>query len=152
MKILFLLFKVNILILLLTSNIFSQKGRDTIQIIDVKSLMEPYLNKNPDTIAYMFVQQVAVFPDGRDALCSYVKTYLSKNLVQVVKNKTMILCMVTIEKNGCISEVEILAPNNYYLDLENGIKNALYSSPAWTSASQDGKKLRYKTILPFHFP
>ena len=152
MKILFLLFKVNILILLLTSNIFSQKGRDTIQVIDVKSLMEPYLNKNPDTIAYMFVQQVAVFPDGRDALYSYVKTYLSKNLVQVVKNKTMILCMVTIEKNGCISEVEILAPNNYYLDLENGIKNALYSSPAWTSASQDGKKLRYKTILPFHFP
>ena len=152
MKTLFLLFKVNILVLLLTSNIFSQKGKDTIQIIDVKSFMEPYLNKNPDTIAYMFVQKVAVFPGGRDALYSYVRTYLSKNLVQVVKNRTMILCMVTIEKNGCVSEVEILAPNNYYLDLENGIKDALYSSPAWTPASQDGKKLRYKTILPFHFP
>ena len=63
----------------------------------------------------------------------------------------MVLCMVTVEKNGCISEVEILNPNNYYLNLENGVKNALYSSPTWTPASQDGKKLRFKTILPFHF-
>ena len=152
MKILFLLFKVNILVLLLTSNLFSQKGNDTIQIIDVKSFMEPYLNKNPDTIAYVFVQQVAVFSGGRDSLNSYVKMYLFRNSMQVVKNKTMVLCMVTIEKNGCISEVEILNPNNYYLDLENGIKNALHSSPTWTPASQDGKKLRFKTILPFHFP
>ena len=144
--------KVNILILLLTSNVFSQKGNDTITIVDVKSLMEPYLNKNPDTIAYMFVQEVAVFPGGRDSLNSYVKAYLFRNSRQVVKNKMMVLCMVTIEKNGCVSEVEILNPNNYYLDLGNSIKNALYSSPVWAPASQDGKKLRYKTILPFHFP
>jgi hypothetical protein len=152
MKILSILFKVNISILLFTSSVFSQKGKDTITVIDVKSLMEPYLNKNPDTIAYMFVQQVAVFPGGRDSLNSYVKIYLFRNSTQVVKNKTMVLCMVTIEKNGCISEVEILAPNNHYLDLENGIKNALYSSPTWIPASQDGKKIRFKTVLPFHFP
>ena len=93
MKILFILLKVNILILLLTSNVFSQKGNDTIQIIDVKSIMEPYLNKNPDTIAYMFVQQVAVFPGGNDSLNSYVKMYLFKKYLQVVKNKTMVLCI-----------------------------------------------------------
>lgn len=152
MKIICTFFKVNILVLLLTSNLFSQKGKDTILVIDVKSIMEPYLNKNPDTIAYMFVQQVAVFSGGRDSLNSYVKMYLFRNSMQVVKNKTMVLCMVTIEKNGCVSEVEILNPNNYYLDLENGVKNALYSSPTWTPASQDGKKLRFKTILPFRFP
>ncbi len=152
MKILLMFFRVNILIILFTNSIFSQKGNDTITVIDVKSFMEPYQNKNPDTIAYMFVQQVAAFPGGRDSLNSYVKTYLFSNSRQVVKNKTMVLCMVTIEKNGCISEVEILAPNIHNLDLENGIKNALYSSPTCIPASHDGKKLRFKTILPFHFP
>ena len=60
--------------------------------------------------------------------------------------------MVTIEKNGCVSEVEILIPNSYNLDLENGIKKALYLSPTWTPALQDGKKIRFKLILPFNFP
>jgi hypothetical protein len=144
--------RVIILIILITNSIFSQKGNDTITVIDVKSLMEPHQNKNPDTIAYMFVEQVAEFPGGRDSLNSYVKTYLFSNSRQIVKNKKMVLCIVTIEKNGCISEVEILAPNIHYLDLENAIKNALYSSPAWTPALQEGKKLRFKTFLPFHFP
>lgn len=73
MKILSAISKVNILVILFISSVFSQKGNDTVRIVDVKSFMEPYQNKNPDTIAYMFVQQVAVFPGGRDSLTSYVK-------------------------------------------------------------------------------
>ena len=152
MKILSILFKINIFILLFTSSVFSQKGNDTITVIDVKSLMEPYQNKNPDTIAYMLSQYPAVFPGGRDSLNAYVKMYLFRKSIQVAKDKTMILCIFIIEKSGCVSEVEILTPNNQNSELENGVKNALYSSPNWTPASQDGKKLRFKTILPFHFP
>jgi hypothetical protein len=152
MKILSALFKVNISIILFASSIFSQKGNDTIRIIDVKSFMEPYQNKNPDTIAYMMSEYPAVFPGGRDSLNAYVKMYLFRKSIQVAKSKTMILCTFIIEKSGCVSEVEILAPNNVNLDLENGIKDALYSSPNWTPALQDGKKLRFKFILPFHFP
>ena len=152
MKILSIFSKVIILVIFFTSSVFSQKGNDTITVMDVKSIMEPYLNKNPDTIAYMASQYPAVFPGGRDSLNSYVKMYLFRKSLQTVKSKTMILCMVTIEKNGCISEVEILAPNNHNLYLENGVKAALYSSPTWTPALQDGKKIRFKLILPFNFP
>ena len=152
MKILSIFSKVIILVIFFISSVFSQKGNDTVRVIDVKSFMEPYQNKNPDTIAYMFSQHLAVFPGGRDSLNSYVKAYLFRNSMQVVKNKTMILCMVTIEKNGCVSEVEVLTPNSYNLDLENGIKKALYLSPTWTPALQDGKKIRFKLILPFNFP
>lgn len=152
MKILLILSKVNILVLLFTSSVFSQKGNNTISVIDVKSFMEPYLNKNPDTLAYMASQYPAAFIGGRDSLNSYVKMYVNRKSMQTVKNKTMILCMITIEKNGCVSEVEILAPDTHNLNLENGVKNALYSSPTWTPALQDGKKLRFKIIFPFYFP
>ena len=151
MKILLILYKVNIL-LLFASSVFSQKGNDTIRVVDIKSFMEPYSNKNSDTLAYMASQYPAVFIGGRDSLNSYVKVYLYRKSIKIVKNKTMVLCMVTIEKSGCVSEVEILAPNTHNLDLENGVRNALYSSPTWTPASQDGKKLRFKIILPFYFP
>jgi hypothetical protein len=152
MKILSILFKVNILILLFSSSVFSQKGNDTITVMDVKSFIEPYQNKNPDTIAYMLSEYPAVFPGGRDSLNAYVKMYLFSKSIQVAKNKTMILCTFIIEKSGCVSEVEILAPNNQNSVLENGVKNALYSSPTWNPASQDGKKLRFKIMLPFYFP
>lgn len=152
MKILFILSMVNILIILFASSVFSQKGNDTIRVIDIKSFMEPDQNKNPDTIAYMTSQYPAVFPGGRDSLYSYVKMYLFRKSIQVAKNKTMILCTFIIEKSGCVSEVEILPPNNQNDEIENGVKNALYSSPTWTPASQEGKKIRFKIILPFHFP
>jgi hypothetical protein len=152
MKISSIIFKVNILILLFTSNAFSQKGGDTVTIVDVKSLMEPYQNKSPDTIAYMMSEYPATFSGGIDSLNSYVKRYLFRKSIKNIKNKMMVLCTFIIEKSGCINEVEILTPNDQNLNIENGIKNALYSSPAWIPATQDGKKLRFKIILPFRFP
>lgn len=150
MKISSIIFKVNILMTLLSNNVFSQ--RDTVTIIDVKSFMQPYQNKNPDTIAYMFSEYPAVFPGGRDSLNAYVKMYLFRKSIQFDRNKMMILCTFIVEKSGCISEVEILTPKNRNAELENGVKNALYSSPTWTPALQDGKRLRFKIILPFYFP
>jgi len=149
MKILFVLFMVTILAIFFTNSAFSQRG-DTITVIDVKSIMESYQNKNPDTIAYMFTEHPAVFIGGKDSLDSYIKRVSLRNVTKFVKNKTKILCWVIIEKNGCISEVEMITHNNP--ELENSIKNTLYSSPRWIPATQDGRKLRYKTILAFNFP
>lgn len=149
MKISFVLFKATILVIFFSNSVFSQSG-DTVTVIDIKSIMEPYQNKNPDTIAYMFTEYPAAFIGGKDSLDSYIKRILFRNSRQFIKNKTKILCWVIIEKNGCISEVEMITHNSP--ELEDGIKYALYSSPRWIPATQDGKKLRYKTILPFNFP
>lgn len=151
MKAIFALFKVILLVFFSTNSIFSQKG-DTVTVIDFKSFMEPYLNKDPDTIAYIFTQKPAAFPGGRDSLDKFIKRYLLRESTQFPKNKVKILSWVTIEKNGCTSNVEIIVHNDITSDLENGITKALYSSPMWSPATQDGKRLRYKTIIVFNSP
>ncbi|MEA5259831.1 hypothetical protein VB264_18685 [Arcicella aquatica] len=151
MKILSAPFKVVSLVLLFTHSIFSQQ-QDTLRIIDVKSFMEPFFNRNSDTIVYMATEHPAVFPGGKDSLNAFVKRHLIKVSIPFSKNNGMVLCWVIIEKNGCVSEVEIITRYSHNSALEDGIKNALYSSPMWTSATQDGKKVRYKTIFTFNIP
>ena len=138
------------MVFLLTNSVFSQRN-DTITIIDTKSIMEPFLNKNPDTIAYMFSEKAATFLGGRDSLNAYVKRFLQRKLIKIDKNKTMILTCIFIEKDGCVSEVQWLTRSNNP-ELDEGVINALLLSPRWSPATQDGKKVRFKMFLPFNFP
>ena len=151
MKNIFIFLKFCFITLIFTNNVLSQKG-DTIRVIDTKSFMESFKNINPDTLVYMASQYPATFHGGMDSLNKYVRQYVFRNFVGTIKKDVMILCSVIIEKNGCISEVQILSSNNADKNLENYVKNALYASPEWSPALQDGKKLRFKRILPFRFP
>ncbi|MEA5458448.1 hypothetical protein VB796_05330 [Arcicella sp. LKC2W] len=142
--------RVYFMVLLLTNCVFSQRN-DTITIIDAKSIMEPFLNKNPDTIAYMFSEKAATFLGGRDSLNAYVKRFLQRKSIKIDKNKTMILTCIFIEKDGCVSEVQLLTHSNNPA-LDEGLINAILLSPRWSSATQDDKKVRFKMFLPFNFP
>lgn len=151
MKNTFTLFNLFFITLLFSNNVLSQKG-DTIRIIDTKSIMESLKVVNPDTLVYMASQYPAVFHGGMDSLNRYVKQHVFRHLVGSISKDVMILCSVIIEKNGCISAVQILPNNNTDKHLENCVINALYASPEWSPASQDGKKLRFKRMLAFRFP
>lgn len=142
--------RVYFMVLLLTNCVFSQRN-DTITIIDTQSIMEPFLNKNPDTIAYMFSEKAAIFLGGKDSLNAYVKRFLQRKLIKIDKNKTMILTCIFIEKDGCVSEVQLLTHSNNPA-LDEGLINAILLSPRWSPATQDGKKVRFKMFLPFNFP
>ncbi len=151
MKNTLILFNLCFITLLFSNNVLSQKG-DTIRIIDIKSFMESLKDVNPDTLVYMASQYPATFHGGMDSLNRYVKQHVFKHFVGSVSKDVLILCSVIIEKNGCISAIQILPSNNADKSLESSVINALYASPEWFPASQDGKKLRFKRILAFRFP
>ena len=104
----------------------------------------------PDDKPFDVVEQMPEFPGGTPELMKYVSTNVkypkeaSKDGVQ-----GRVVVQFVVEKDGSISEVEVVKKVNEHLDAEAvRVVNAM---PKWKPGKQKGENVRVKYTLPISF-
>ena len=99
---------------------------------------------------FTYVESMPSFPGGNDSL----RVFLEKNLVYPAASKAKgisgtVYVSFVIEKDGSISEVQILRGVNQELDAE--VIRILSIMPKWIPGMQNGNSERVKMTLPVKF-
>ena len=104
----------------------------------------------PDDKPFDVVEQMPEFPGGTPELMKYVSTNVkypkeaSKDGIQ-----GRVVVQFVVEKDGSISEVEVIKKVNEHLDAEAlRVVNAM---PKWKPGKQKGENVRVKYTLPISF-
>ena len=100
---------------------------------------------------FMEVEDMPEFPGGMSELM----TYLGSNIQYPSKAKEnhwegRAVCQFVIEKDGSISNVEIIRSSGFQL-LDIEAMRAILNMPNWTSGKQNGDSVRVKFALPITF-
>ena len=100
---------------------------------------------------YMVVEQMPEFPGGMGELM----TYLGENIKYPSKAKEnqwegRTICQFVVEKDGSISDVEVVRSVHPSLDAES-VRVVKLMSGKWTPATEREKPVRSKFTLPFVF-
>ena len=96
------------------------------------------------------VEQMPEFPGGTPELMKYISTNV-KYPAEATKNGAQgrVLVQFIVEKDGSISEVEVIKKVNEHLDAEAvRVVNAM---PKWKPGKQNGETVRVKYTLPISF-
>ncbi len=96
------------------------------------------------------VEQMPEFPGGTPELMKYISTNV-KYPAEATKNGAQgrVLVQFIVEKDGSISEVEVIKKVNEHLDAEAvRVVNAM---PKWKPGKQNGEPVRVKYTLPISF-
>ena len=104
--------------------------------------------KNVDTHVIYQASEVETLPDfpgGRDALY----TFIGENLNYHAYYEGIVVCSFIIEKDGSISNVEIV--KSLYPEANNEVVRIIKSMPQWIPGEQNGEKVRVKYLLPYLF-
>jgi protein TonB len=103
----------------------------------------------PDT-PFDVVEQMPEFPGGQEAMMKYLSESVkypkeaSKDGIQ-----GRVVVQFVVEKDGSISEVEVIKKVNEHLDAEAvRVVNAM---PKWKPGKQKGENVRVKYTLPISF-
>jgi TonB family protein len=121
---------------------------------------EPEEEKKPELIGVVVktvpddpfdvVEQMPEFPGGMEALMKYLQEsvkYPKEAFEKGIQGR--VLVQFIVEKDGSISEVEVVKKVNEYLDAEAvRVVNAM---PKWKPGMQKGKPVRVKFTLPITF-
>jgi TonB family protein len=104
---------------------------------------------NEDAV-FMVVENMPAFPGGNDALFKF----LAENIKYPVAAQSAgvqgrVICQFVVERDGTISEVEVVRPINEALDAE--AVRIIKAMPVWTPGTQKGKAVRVKYTLPINF-
>ena len=100
---------------------------------------------------YMVVEQMPEFPGGMGELM----TYLGENIKYPSKAKEnqwegRTICQFVVEKDGSISNAEILQSSGHEL-LDAEALRVILNMPKWTAGMQNGDSVRVKFALPISF-
>lgn len=100
---------------------------------------------------FMEVEEMPEFPGGMGELM----TYLGSNIQYPSKAKEnhwegRAVCQFIIEKDGSISNAEIIRSSGFQL-LDIEAMRAILNMPNWTSGKQNGDSVRVKFALPITF-
>ena len=100
---------------------------------------------------FMEVEDMPEFPGGMGELM----TYLGSNIQYPSKAKEnhwegRAVCQFIIEKDGSISNAEIIRSSGFQL-LDIEAMRAILNMPNWTSGKQNGDSVRVKFALPITF-
>lgn len=100
---------------------------------------------------FMVVEDMPEFPGGMGELM----TYLGSNIQYPSKAKEnhwegSAVCQFVIEKDGSISNAEIIQSSGFQL-LDIEAMRVILNMPNWTSGKQNGDSVRVKFALPITF-
>ncbi|UKK63077.1 TonB family protein [Prevotella communis] len=104
----------------------------------------------PDDKPFDVVEQMPSFPGGKEALMKFISENVKYPKEAEEKGlQGRVVVRYIIEKDGSISEVEIVKSVNEYLDAEAiRVVNAM---PKWKPGKQKGEPVRVKFTLPVTF-
>ena len=100
---------------------------------------------------YMVVEQMPEFPGGMGELM----TYLGENIKYPSKAKEnqwegRTICQFVVEKDGSISNAEIVKSSGYQL-LDVEAMRVILNMPNWSAGIQNGDSVRVKFTIPVTF-
>jgi TonB family protein len=109
-----------------------------------------YDNSDPKDPVYRVVDVMPQFPGGDGELL----TFLAKNIKYPAEAKTKglqgrVTCVFTVNKDGSISEAEVLKDIDPLLDAE--AIRIIGLMPKWTPGKKNGKPVRVKYTVPVTF-
>ncbi|MGY4536550.1 hypothetical protein ACVW0P_000957 [Mucilaginibacter sp. UYNi724] len=100
-----------------------------------------------DTTVFSVVEQPPVFPGGDAALSKYIfSNKIYKSVTKDEEVQTRIAVSFIVEKNGSLSNFNIIKPKN--TSLERQVVRIIKASPKWEPAMQNGKVVRCRYMLP----
>jgi len=96
------------------------------------------------------VESMPVFPGGEKQLIEFLKNTVQYPVkAQEAGIQGRVICQFVIEKDGSISEVELVKSVDPLLDAE--AIRVIGLMPKWTPAIQRGKEVRMKYTMPINF-
>ena len=122
----------------------------TTSVLPVFSQNENVVERTVVDIQNEVVEEQAVFPGGEDALYKWVYSNL-KYPKKAKKNRVEgdVAIKFTVEKNGTVSEVEILKGTDPLLDEE--ALRIVKMMPKWQAAKQNGAIVRGQYVMIIQF-
>lgn len=100
---------------------------------------------------FMVVESMPEFPGGMGELMKYLGEnikYPSKAMEQQWEGRA--ICQFVVEKDGSISNAEIVRSSGYQL-LDVEAMRVVLNMPNWSSGKQNGDSVRVKFTLPIVF-
>ncbi|PLW93301.1 MAG: energy transducer TonB [Marinilabiliales bacterium] len=99
---------------------------------------------------FVVVDQMPEFPTGQQGLGDYIKSNLSYPRTALdAKVEGIVIASFIVEKNGSISNVEIVRSLGYGCDEE--VIRLIKMMPKWKPGKKDGKAVRVKLSIPVQF-
>lgn len=99
---------------------------------------------------FMVVEDQPEFPGGTQALLDYLRKNIKyPRVCQENGIQGRVLCSFVVEKDGHITNVEVVKSVNIQLDKE--AVRVISAMPSWKPGSQRGKKVRVKYTVPVNF-
>ena len=103
-----------------------------------------------DQVIFQVVEKMPSFLGGDEALFKFLKDNV-KYPAEAMKNNIQgrVICSFVVNKDGSLSDVEIIRGTDQYLDAE--AVRVIKSMPNWTPGMQKGKAVSVKYTLPINF-
>lgn len=99
---------------------------------------------------YSIVDQMPQFPSGEKGLREFIGKFMRYPVdAHQAGIEGRILCAFVVDKEGAVSDVEILQP--LYPSLDDEAMRILSIMPRWKAGANNGKRVNVKCILPIHF-
>ena len=128
----------------------TKKAENQSTLEDVPVEQTPISNDTTEQI-YMVVEQMPEFPGGMGNLMIYLGEnikYPSKAKENQWEGRT--ICQFVVEKDGSISNAEIVKSSGYQL-LDVEAMRVILNMPNWTAGIQNGDSVRVKFTIPVTF-
>ena len=115
---------------------------------DAGEMLEEEYHEPDET--HWVVEEMPVFPNGQAALLRFLTTNLNYPPDAVQKNiQGQVVCQFTVNKDGSISDIEVVSGVNPSLDKE--ALRVLQMMPHWTPGKRQGKTVKVRYTLPIDF-
>jgi protein TonB len=96
------------------------------------------------------VEEMPSFPGGMPSLSAYVSEHLKyPEKAKKLRVEGLVLLQFTVEKDGSVSNVEVIRGIGYGCDEE--ALRVVKAMPAWKPGQQVGKPVRVRYSLPIRF-
>ena len=115
---------------------------------DIFEMLEEEFPEPDET--YWLVEEMPVYSGGQRALLRFLTQHLTypADAVQQ-KIQGQVVCRFIVNKNGSISDIEVVNSVNPSLDKE--ALRVLHMMPPWTPGKRQGQAVKVKYTLPIDF-
>jgi TonB family protein len=127
-----------------------QAANGVVEITTKKDEMEYLLADSLTNINCKEVATLPEFPDGKAQMLAYIADSIQYPFVaQRLKTQGKVFVQFLVDKNGKISDANVIRRVDYFLDKE--ALRVINSMPAWTPGARCGEKLNIYVTLPVNF-